>query len=298
MNLNIMNRAKKQNIKLVTDTSANLPREIIEKYRIEVVPFNYTVNGEHVDYTDSFDGAAFYNAMREGADVRTSMINPDTYREFFKKLLPDCDGIIYIAMSGGISGSANAASIAADEIRESFPENNKKIAVIDSLGASLGEGMQVIEAAELLLRGYDIDTVVAEVTSHRQNMCQYFTVDDLCYLHKGGRLSGGSAVIGSLLKIKPILMGNTEGKIVSCDKVRGRKASIDALAEKYDRLVFDKRADIGIAHADDSEAAAALLQKLAEKGFEGECLTVCYEPVTGSHVGPGTLALFFRGIHK
>lgn len=299
-----MNSAKKQNIKLVTDTSANLPREIIEKYKIEVIPFNYTVNGEHVDQTADFDGPTFYNAMREGADVRTSMINPDAYRELFERLLPDCDGIIYIAMSGGISGSANAARIAADEIRESFrnnpenPENNKKIAVIDSLGASLGEGMQVIEAAELLLGGYDIDTVVAEVTSHLQNMCQYFTVDDLCYLHKGGRLSGGSAVIGSLLKIKPILMGNSEGKIVSCDKVRGRKASIDALAEKYDRLVFDKRAAVGIAHADDSEAAAALLQKLAEKGFEGECLTVCYEPVTGSHVGPGTLALFFRGIHK
>lgn len=287
-----------KNIKLVTDTSANLPRELIDKYSIAVIPFNYTINGEHVDQTDDFDGKAFYNAMREGADVRTSMINPDAYREFFENLLSasTCDKIIYIAMSGGISGSANAANIAAAELADEYP--GKKIAVIDSLGASLGQGLQVIGAAELLRRGYDFDTVVTEISSHLQKICQYFTVDDLHYLHKGGRLSGGSAVIGSLLKIKPILMGNDEGKIVSCDKVRGRKAALDALAEKYDRLVFDKRSPIGIAHADDSAAAEQLRQKLVEKGFEGECLIVCYEPVTGSHVGPGTIALFFRGIHK
>lgn len=289
-----MNNTK--NIKLATDTSANLPQDIIDKYSIAVIPFTYTVNGEHIDQNGNFDGVAFYNAMREGTDVRTSMINPDAYREFFEKLLHTCDGIIYISMSGGISGSANAAMIAAAELRGDYPD--KKIAVIDSLGASLGEGLQVIGAAELLLRGHDMDTVVTEIGSHLQNVCQYFTVDDLHYLHKGGRLSGGSAVIGSLLKIKPILTGNAEGKIVSCDKVRGRKAAIDALAEKYDLLAFDKRSPIGIAHADDSAAADQLRQKLVEKGFDGECLTVCYEPVTGSHVGPGTLALFFRGIHK
>lgn len=119
------------NIKLVTDTSANLPKEVIDKYSIAVIPFNYTINGEHADQTSDFDGKAFYNAMREGADVRTSMINPDTYRDFFEKLLSNsaCDGIIYISMSGGISGSAHAAEIAAGELREEYP--NKKIAVID-----------------------------------------------------------------------------------------------------------------------------------------------------------------------
>lgn len=284
-------------IKLCTDTSANLPSEIIKKHHIGVIPFSYTIDGKHHEEKGGdFDGMAFYRAMREGADVRTSMINPTAYKEYFEGLLAGGSDVIYISMSGGISGSAAAARFAADELAEEHPD--RRIAVIDSLGASLGEGLQVIEAAKLLEGGVDFDGVVSHISSNLQKMCQYFTVDDLHYLHKGGRLSSGGAIVGSLLNIKPILMGDAEGKIVSCGKVRGRKAALDALADKFDKLALDKSGTVGIAHADDDAAAYLLISKLREKGFDGECIKVCYEPVTGAHVGPGTLALFFRGEHK
>ena len=129
-------------------------------------------------------------------------------------------------------------------------------------------------------------------------MCQYFTVDDLEYLKRGGRIGLISTVVGTVLKIKPILMGDEKGRIVLCGKVRGRRQSLLALADRYSELVQDRDDDIGIAHADDEEGVEVLLAELRKRGFKGECITVCYEPVTGAHVGPGTVALFFSGIHK
>ena len=129
-------------------------------------------------------------------------------------------------------------------------------------------------------------------------MCHFFHVDDLAYLRKGGRISGAAAVVGTVLNIKPILRGDENGKIVLCGKIRGFNKSMEALANKYDELVFDKTADVGIAHADNPEGAQRLEDILRAKGFSGELLKVVYEPVTGSHVGPGTIALFFMGEHK
>ena len=147
-------------------------------------------------------------------------------------------------------------------------------------------------------RKADFEKIRDLLESEKKSMCQYFTVDDLKYLHRGGRLSGVAAAIGSLLNIKPILTGDEGGRIVSCGKVRGKKAALSELANRYAKLSADRFATIGIAHGDDPAGAAQLLELLREKGFEGECINVCYEPVTGAHVGPGTVALFFRGIHK
>lgn len=283
-------------IKLYTDTSANLPHELVINESIEVIPFGYTVNGRMPDMTLPFDGASFYDSMRAGADVRTSMINPESYKNAFEKALANGDDVIYVGMSGGISGSAHSASLAADELREMYAD--RKIAVIDTLAASLGEGLQVIRAAELAKADGDFEKICGLLESEKKCMCQYFTVDDLKYLHRGGRLSRVAAAIGSLLNIKPILTGDEGGRIVSCGKARGKKAALSELANRYAKLSADRRATIGIAHGDDPAGAAQLLELLHEKGFEGECINVCYEPVTGSHVGPGTIALFFRGIHK
>ena len=285
-------------IKLFTDTSANLPVSIIREYGIEVVPFSYTINGKEVPYSaeTDFNGKAFYEAMRAGAEVKTSMINVSDFMAAFEQWIAKGDAVIYVGMSGGISGTANSAKLAAEELLEKYPA--AKIAAIDTYAASLGEGFLVIETAKMIERGDPFLKIVKKIELLRKNMCQFFTVDDLAYLRKGGRISGAAAVVGTVLNIKPILRGDENGKIVLCGKIRGFNKSMEALANKYDELVFDKTADVGIAHADNPEGAQRLENILRTKGFSGELLKVVYEPVTGSHVGPGTIALFFMGEHK
>ena len=262
------------------------------------MPFSYTVNGKEVPYSaeTDFNGKAFYEAMRAGAEVKTSMINVSDFMAAFEPWIAKGDAVIYVGMSGGISGTANSAKLAAEELLEKYPA--AKIAAIDTYAASLGEGFLVIETAKMIERGDPFLKIVKKIELLRKNMCQFFTVDDLAYLRKGGRISGAAAVVGTVLNIKPILRGDENGKIVLCGKIRGFNKSMEALANKYDELVFDKTADVGIAHADNPEGAQRLENILRAKGFSGELLKVVYEPVTGSHVGPGTIAMFFMGEHK
>ena len=284
--------------KLYTDTSANLPLALLREYDIAVIPFSYTVNGVAEDYNEEtdFDGKAFYDAMRRGAEVKTSMVNPATAAAFFERALAQGDDVLYVGMSGGISGTAHAAALAAEELREKYP--HAKIMTIDTYAASLGEGLQVLEAAELLRAGSSFEEVGDRILARRPHMCQFFTVDDLNYLKRGGRISGAAALVGSVLGIKPILRGDETGHIVSCGKVRGNKKAYAELADYFDKRALDKTVRIGIAHADNREGTDYLLGLLRERGFTGECLEVYYEPVTGAHVGPGTVALFFYGTEK
>ena len=281
---------------LFTDTSANLPVEIIDEYGIEVVPFSYTIDGVEYIPEREFDGKAFYAAMRAGSAVKTSMVNTGTFIERFKTALDAGKDVLYIGMSGGISGTANAALMAKQELDEEYPD--RKIVVIDTLAASLGEGLFVIKAAEQLKDGVALDAIEEAIRAQVPSMCQSFTVDDLKYLKKTGRVSGAAAIIGNVLSIHPILIGDYEGKIVVKAKVRGMKRTLDALAERYAELALSKTETIGIAHADNEEGKAYLVQRLRDKGLTGKCLSVCYEPVTGSHVGPGTVALFFFGTDR
>ena len=293
----LIERRKFYMIRLFTDSGANLPRDLAEKYGITVIPLRYSIDGESVDPTESaFDGKAFYDAMRSGAEVRTSMINIMDFSEAFRKALSEGNDVLYVGMSGGISGTAHAAAVAAEELASEFPAN--RIAAVDTFAASLGEGLLVLECGEMIRKGHSFAEITGYVSSRRNTMCQFFTVDDLEYLKKGGRISGVADVVGTILKIKPILTGAADGRIVSCGKVRGTKAALTDLADRYESLAADKSAPIGIAHADNEEGHDALLQMLSDRGFTGSCLSVFYEPVTGSHVGPGTVALFFQGKHK
>lgn len=284
--------------KLYTDTSANLPLSLLREYDITVIPFSYTVNGMAEDYSEEtdFDGKTFYDAMREGAEVKTSMVNPATAAAFFERALERGDDVLYVGMSGGISGTAQAAAFAAVELMDKYPR--AKIMTIDTYAASLGEGLLVLEAAELLRAGKSFEEVSDRILARRPHMCQFFTVDDLGYLKRGGRISGAAALVGTMLGIKPLLRGDETGHIVACGKVRGNKKAYAELAEYFDKRALDKAERIGIAHADNREGTDYLLGLLREKGFTGECLEVYYEPVTGAHVGPGTVALFFYGTEK
>ena len=234
--------------------------------------------------------------MRNGASVKTSMIGMESFISCFEKALISGDDILYVGMSGGISGSASSAAVAVNRLKGKYPKAD--IVAIDTYAASLGEGLLVLKAAEMLEDGKTLEEVSSCILRERDRMCQYFTVDDLAYLKRGGRISSSVALVGSILHIKPIFKGDETGHIVMCGKTRGSKRALDALAEKYGQLVVDRNSTIGIAHADNEKGGEYLLNRLREKGFAGKCRNVIYEPVTGSHVGPGTIALFFPGIKK
>lgn len=281
---------------IMTDTSANLEPVELKKWELETLPLTYMVNGEKpLDSGDTgFDGAAFYNAMRNGAKVVTSQVTPQTYIDAMTPFLEAGQDVLFVGMSSGISGSYNSAMMAAAQLIEEFPE--RKICMVDTLSASLGEGLLAVKAAQNRRDGMGIEENAAELDSLRYNMCQVFTVDDLKYLRGTGRLSSVKAAIATVLNIKPILKGNDEGKIVCFEKTRGRKNAIKALAEQYDEMVCEPYNQcIGIAHADCPDEAQELINLLNRNNPPHEIMTVCYEPVTGSHVGPGTLALFFLG---
>lgn len=279
-----------------TDTSANLPTPLLRQLGITAIPFSYYIDGNEFTCTDTenFDSSAFYGSIRRGTVVSTSLINPGRYYEHMLPAVKAGQDILFVGMSSGISGSYGAARLAAAQLREEFP--GRQIETVDSLGASLGEGLLVVRAAERREAGWSLTAVTKELNSLRMNMCQVFTVDDLMHLRRTGRLSNAAAVVATVLNIKPLLKGNENGSIVSFAKVRGRRRSIEAIAENYDRLVEDADLQtVGIAHADCAQDAEYLAELLRRNQPPRDFLIVDYEPVTGSHVGPGALALFFLG---
>lgn len=280
---------------ITTDTSANLENRHIKANDITVVPFTYYYDNKEYTCldTESFNGDEFYDMIRKGTKVTTSQVTPQTYIDCFEPHLKAGKDIIHVSMSSGISGSCNSAQIAANQLKLDYPR--RQIKVIDTLAASLGEGLVALKAAVCRVEEMGFDKTVELLTKMSRNMCQIFTVDDLMHLRRGGRLSPLSAVLGTVLNIKPLLRGNHDGTIVAFSKVRGRKKSIEAIAERYDRLVKNPAKQIvGIAQAGCREDAEYLKSLLQRNNPPLEVMTVEYEPVTGSHVGPGALALFFE----
>lgn len=282
--------------KIFTDTSSNLPTPTLRELGIEVIPFTYLVDGEAQSCLDTtaFDGEAYYNALRSGVRVTTAQIAPQTYMDAFSPVLEGGEDIIYVSMSSGISGSCNSARIAAGELKDLYPA--RTVRVVDTLAASLGEGIVVLRAAELRDSGVELIRAAEELDILSRRVCQIFTVDDLMHLRRGGRLSNIGAVVGTVLQIKPLLLGNEEGKIISIAKIRGKKHAVEALADKYDALVDAPQTQtVGIAHAGCREDADYLVSLLKRSNPPKDILVVDYEPMTGAHVGPGALALFFVG---
>lgn len=281
---------------ILTDTSANLPSAYLRENNIDVVPFTYFIKDKPYSCldTEGFDAKKFYKAMRMGADIKTSQINMFSYLSFFETYLKQGEDILMICMSSGISGSFHCAEMAKLELMSRYPQ--RRIKLVNTLAASLGEGIFVIKAVELREQGCDLRETFRTIQKEVKRMYQVFTVDDLMYLKKTGRVKGSAAIVGNMLHVKPLLKGNENGEIVNFAKTIGRKRAIDMLAQKYNQLVFEPEEQVvGIAHADCEEDAKYLAELLNRNKPPKEILTVMYEPVTGSHVGPGTLALFFMG---
>ena len=282
---------------IVTDTSANLPSNFLKQQGVALVPYTYRCRGSEHSCPDEarFDGRRFYEAMRSGMEVRTSLISPQRYAGCFREILAAGQDLLFVGMSSGISSSQHCAAMAAEGLAAEFPM--RRLRLVDSLGASLGEGLLVMRAAEMRAHGAGLDETADALEQLRRRMYQLFTVDDLIHLRRGGRLSNAAAILGTVLQIKPLLKGDPKGKIVASGKVRGRRQVIEAMAARYAELVEGAGSQtVGIAHADcaaDAHRLASLLR--AASCPPKEILTVMYEPVTGSHVGPGALALFFFG---
>ena len=285
---------------IVTDTSSNLPTPYLKEHGVEVIPFTYHINGQEYACmdTESFDGPAYYGILRSGTRITTSQIPPQRYRDTFLPLLLAGKDILFVGMSSGISGSYASSEIAAAELREQFPE--RTIRTVDTLAAALGEGILVMHAVDWRDAGLSIDEIADLLLERRHRVAQIVLLDDLMYLSRGGRLSGAKALIGTVLGIRPILKGNSAGQLVVCGKVRSRRTGIATLAEKFPKLAENPRQHrVGIVYTDckaDAEALAEMLRQLPEP--PKEIMTVCYEPVTGSYVGLGTVALFFEGIEN
>lgn len=276
------------------DGSANLPKEMLEG--ISLLPCEYTMDGKPVTYwgdVDHFDGHSFYESLRKGHVASTSLLNTQLFLDHFTPVLEKGLDIIYVSMSSGISGTYNAATAAAAELMETFKD--RFVHIVDSMGCGFGNGLLAVQAAELSRDGTDAREAARILDVDVPHICQYFTVDDLNFLKRTGRVSGVSAAIGTILNIKPILYGDHTGHIVSCSKVRCRKKAIEAVVRKYQEKRLDIRQRICISHGDCLEDARTLAD-LVEQVTPGMPITICqHEPFSGAHVGPGMLALFFRG---
>lgn len=280
-----------------TDGCSNLPGTVLNRYRIRTVPFTYTINEKQIVYSgdiETFDARAHYELLRSGEMIKTSLANSQQFMDNFRPVLEEGQDVIYIGMSSGISGTYQAASIAAAELMGEFP--GRRVRTVDSLGAGFGPGLLTILAAQLRDEGKTVDETADFLDIKKMDLCEFFTVDDLMFLRRTGRLSTTGALAGTMLGIKPILRGDEEGHIVTCHKCRGRKKAVDTLAQLYQTRVVDAENQIvAVSHGDCEEEARALADRICAIAKPKELIFCPHEPVTGSHVGPGMLALFFFG---
>lgn len=281
-----------------TDTSCDFPPEYVQEHQLPLVTLFYSIDG--VSGSNGCPNAEelknFYDKMRAGAQTKTQQASIEDTEQVFREVAQQGKDLLHIAFSSGLSGTANAARLAAENIMEEFPD--RKIVVIDSLCASLGQGLLVDYAIRQREQGKTLEETAQWVQEHIQNLCHLFTVEDLKYLQKGGRISKTTALVGTMIGIKPVLHVDEEGKLVPIAKVRGRKASVQALVQKMEENIGSFRQQkqtIFISHGDCLEDAKALAQMVKEKFGYDDFLINNVGPTIGSHSGPGTLALFFLG---
>lgn len=282
--------------KVVTDTASNITNKTAEHYDISVVPLTFIIDGEEVQMidTENYDYDGYYEKLEAGMKVSTSQVSPQQYIEMFEPMLKEGNDILFVGISGGVSGTVNSAKFAARELMEEYPERN--IRVVDSLGASLGEGILVVYGTQCRDKGMSLDETADYLDTIKYNMYQVFIVDDLKHLKRTGRISGALASLGTMLDLKPILKGDTEGKIVVNCKARGRKQAIKALAEKYRNMVENAKDQIvGISYGGHREDAVHLANLISKIDEPKSVWIVPHEPATGSHVGPGMIGLYFMG---
>ena len=279
---------------IVTDSTTDLPREYYEKKNVPVLSLSYIMDG--VTYRDGqgLSDKEFFDKIREGSMPTTSQINPEQAKEALEPYVKEGYDIIYLSFTSGLSGSYNSVRLAAEELMEDYEES--KIVVIDTLCASMGEGLLLYKAVELKEQGRSMDEIVAWIEDNKLRICHDVTIDDLHHLHRGGRVSKTSAVIGSIIKIKPIIHVNEEGKLIVIGKERGRKRAMNALVDRMEVKSMGYLNDVAmIVHGDALEDAEYLKKQMEERFNINNVIINGIGSVIGSHTGPGVIAIFYMG---
>lgn len=280
---------------IVTDTACDISQEILQKWGVREIDLTFRFEKDDVERKGrEMPIKEFYDCMREGGIAKTAAINPEVFMEAFEKPLAEGKDLLYIGFSSGLSSTFNSSQIAVNELQEKYPD--RKIVVVDSLCASAGQGLYVYLAAQKRDSGASLEEVAEYLENIKLNICHWFTVDDLVYLKRGGRVSATTAFVGSILSIKPVMHVDNEGKLVPVSKCRGRKASLAALADKYGELRdVSKSGTVFISHSDALEDAE-YLRDLLKNRYDTEVEIIAdIGPIIGAHSGPGTMALFFVG---
>lgn len=285
---------------IFVDGSANLPDRVLEEKAIRILPCSYSLDGVPGTYNgnlDSFDAHLYYEKLASGVRVQTSLLNTQLFLDHFRPEVEKGQDVVYISMSSGISGTFQAAKIACQELAEEYPQ--RTVRVVDSLGAGFGIGLMACKASDLRAKGRTAAETADFLDGDAHNMLQFFTVDDLNFLKRTGRVSGATAMIGTVLNIKPVLWGDPTGHITARSKQRGRKKALAAIAEEYKNAVIDAANQcVAISHGDCEEEAQRLAELICAVAKPRELIIAPHEPFTGAHVGPGMLALFFHGKNR
>jgi len=285
---------------ILTDSSADLSGEIVQQQKIQVLPLTVTIGGQ--DYRDwpdhrELDPHQFYDRLRKGEVATTAGVNVASYIEALEPLLQSGKDVLILAFSSALSTTYNSSRLAVEELREKYPE--RKLYTVDTLCASLGQGLLVWYAAKARERGGTIEEVRDWVEDRKLNLCHQFTVDDLHFLKRGGRISAATALVGSVLQVKPVLHVDNEGHLVNIGKVRGRQAALKALVDRMEATAIDSGSlTVFISHGDCLEDAQTVAGMVKKRFGVQEVYINYVGPVIGAHSGPGTVALFYIGTNR
>ena len=285
---------------ILTDSSADLSAKMVAELGVEVIPLSFTMEEQtYHNWPDNreMDPGDFYRRLREGAMATTAAVNVAEYTQAMEPILKQGKDVLVLAFSSGLSATCNSARIAAGELSEQYPD--RKVFVVDTLCASLGQGLLVWYAARQKQAGKTIEEVRDWTEEHKLNLCHWFTVDDLMFLKRGGRISAATAVLGTMLAIKPVMHVDNEGHLIKVGTARGRNASLKALVDHMEQTVLDlKDQVIFISHGDCLSDARKVADDVKAR-FGVETVIINYVgPVIGAHSGPGTVALFFLGSER
>ncbi len=283
---------------IVTDTASDLPNEYYREHDIESVPLGFQMDGVIYggDVAEDMEIKTFYRKLRDGARPSTFQITPEQAKKHIEKLVKEGKDVLVLAFSSGLSGTANSFRTAARELAEQY---KRKIYVVDTLCASLGQGLIVDYAVKKADTGASIEETRDYIEDLKLHICHYFTVEDLFHLKRGGRVSATTAVVGTMLKIKPVLHVDDEGHLIPIGKAMGRKKSISSLVEHMNELqILEKDDPIFISHGDCEKDVEYLIRLLKENYGERKIFVNDIGSVIGTHSGAGTLALFFVGKHR
>lgn len=282
------------NFIIATSSPCDLPQEYVEKHNIPVIKYTFTIDQK--DYKDGeMDIKEFYQLVRDGNMPTTSQLTPIEATEVFDEQLSKGNDVLYIAFSSGLSGSCSNVKLVLGDLKEKYPE--RKIYVVDSLCASLGQGLLIDYAIRMREDGKSIGETAKWLEANKLCLNHWFTVDSLNHLRRGGRVTGAAAFVGTMLQIKPVLNVDYEGHLIPREKAKGRKRAIKSLLEKMEEYIHEPAGQqIFISHGDDLPAAEKLAAMIKERFPEiGGIMINTIGPIIGAHSGPGTIALFFMG---